>query len=142
MVHEDFAKALACLVSWREERANKLNGMMGVLFLLRNRVKAGWFHGDWVLNITAKNQFSSMSRIGDSQTVEYPDPRDPEWQALLQNVEPIFSGEAVDNLTAGALYYCDPGPGITPGGWFAREIIGKPDEHPQVAKIGTTLYFK
>lgn len=139
----ELEKGLACLLAWREERSNGVNGMMGVIFVLRNRAKAGWNSGSWIKNIDAKNQFSSISVIGDSQTVVYPDPRDPSFQQLMQIVDTIYDGTREDNLTNGALYYADMGsPAYNKGGWFDRNIAQNPTEHPRCAQIGTTTYFK
>ena len=144
MRNQDFLSALAALLSWREERSNGINGMLGVLFVLRNRLKTGWSGGDLSKIMETHGQFSSMTILGDSQTVAYPDPREPNFQKILQYVDSVFDADnpMADTLTNGALYYCDPGPGITPGGWFERVIIGQPTVHPRVATIGSTLYFK
>jgi Cell Wall Hydrolase len=137
----NYVLSLAALVAWREERGNGLNGCLGVLFVIKNRAKAGWEFGDIFKIITQKNQFDSMVLKGDPNTVEYPSPDDPVFSKLVQYVDGVFDGSTQDTLTQGALYYCDPGPGVTPGGWFQRNIIDNP-AHPRVAQIGTTLYFK
>jgi hypothetical protein len=143
MTVADFEKGLASLLAWREERSNGVNGMMGVLFVVNNRAKAGWSGGNWTRVIEAHNQFSSISVLGDSQTVAYPDVRDPMFMQVLQAVDSVYDGERQDKLTNGALYYADLGsPGYTKGGWFDRNIVQDPALHPRVAQIGTTTYFK
>lgn len=146
MTGDDFLKSLACLVAWREERSNQLNGMLAVLFVIRNRVQAGpakGFGNNWGTVIEQHGQFSSMSILGDGQTVAYPDVRDATFNQLLQLVDDVYSGERVDNLTDGAYYYADlTSKAYDQHGWFARNIVGKPDEHPRCAQIGTTTYFK
>lgn len=143
MQTEDFTKSIACLLAWREERGNQTNGMLGVLFVLRNRIKAGWFGGDWIRNMAVHGQFSSMTVKGDSQTVEYPDPRDPTFQQLLNYIDHIYDDTMPDTLTNGALYYADlSSPSYDKEGWFARVIVGQPGKHPRCATIGTTTYFK
>jgi Cell Wall Hydrolase len=138
----DFEKAEAVLLAWREERSNGVNGMLGVIFVVRNRARAGWSEGDWVKVIAARNQFSSMSVLGDSQTVDYPDVRDPSFLQVLQLVDSIYDDERTDLLTNGALYYADLGsPAYDKSGWFERAIVGDPANHPRVAQIGTTTYF-
>ena len=141
MTNEDYVKAIACLLAEREERSNGINGMLGVLCVLRNRAIAGWFKGAWLANITAKNQFSSMTVLGDRMTVEYQDPRAPAFQKVLQMVDQVYDGSLQD-MTAGALYYADlSSPGFVKGGWFDRTIVANPDKFPRVAQIGTTTYF-
>ena len=116
--------------------------MLGVLFVVRNRAKAGWNEGSWTKIIEAHNQFSSISVVGNSQTVLFPDPRDPDFLAIMQLVDSVYDDTRPDNLTQGALYYADLNAGVTPGGWFETNIVAHPDIHPRTAQIGTTTYFK
>ena len=139
----NYVLSLAALTAWREEASNGLNGCLGVLFVIRNRAKANWELGDWFRIITAKNQFDSIIRIGDPGTVRYPDPEDLIFSKLVTYLDGIYSGQIEDTLTQGALWYADIGsPGFTRGGWFDRNILQKSDEHPRIAVIGTTTYFK
>ena len=143
MLMGDYIKSQLCLVAWREERSNGLSGQLGVMFVIRNRVHAGWFEGDWAKNITGHNQFSSMSVKGDAGTVSYPDVRDPLFLELLQQVDGVYDNTTNDSITGGALYYADMGsPGYQKGGWFARVIAADSKNHPIVAKVGSTTYFK
>jgi hypothetical protein len=141
VTNEDYVKAIACLLAEREEQTNGTNGMLGVLFVLRNRVNAGWFKGDWLANISARNQFSSMTVLGDAMTIKYQDPREPAFQKVVQMVDQVYDGSLPD-MTAGALYYADlNSPGFVKGGWFDKTILANPDKFPRVAQIGTTTYF-
>lgn len=143
MTVADFEKAITCLLAWREERSNGTNGMLGVMLVVRNRAKAGWNQGNWSKIIEAHNQFSSMGVIGDSQTVAYPDPRDPQFLNTLQIVDSVYDESRPDVLTNGALYYADlNSPAYNKGGWFDRNIASQPGHHSRVAQIGTTTYFQ
>jgi Cell Wall Hydrolase len=142
MTSENYIKSLACLLAWREEASNGVNGMLAVLFVVANRAKADWEMGDWNKIITAHNQFSSMSVSGDGQLVHYPDPHDTNFNKVLQFVDGIYDGSLQDNLTSGSVYYADlTSPGYQKGGWFDRVILGNPNRFPSVAKVGTTTYF-
>lgn len=142
MTSDNFIMSLLALLAEREERSNGVNGMLGVMFVVRNRVNAGWNGGDWVKVITSHNQFSSISVLGDSQTVWYPDSREPNFQRILQEVDGVYDGSTADTLTNNALYYADlSSPGYNKGGWFDRCVANSPD-HPRVAVIGSTTYFK
>ena len=145
MQSDEFIKSTAALLAWREENSNGLNGMLAVILLLRNRVRAGkakGFPDSWMGNITQKNAFSSMTVIGDGQTVKYPDPRDPVFVRLLQEVDGIYDNTTADNLTHGALYYADlSSPAYKPGNWFDRNIVQNPARFPRVTTVGTTTYF-
>ncbi len=141
MTADEFIKGIAALLAWREEELNGVNGMLSVLFVVRNRVKAGWNGGDWGKIIEGHNQFSSMTVLGDKRTVAYPDVREPSFQRVLQEIDAIYSGETADTLTNGALYYYNRGPGVTPGGWFERTILANPKRFPRTATVGSTIYF-
>jgi hypothetical protein len=143
LIQSDFVKSLLALLAWREERSNHVNGMLGVCFVVRNRVKAGWNGGDYLKNITAHNQFSSISVIGDGGTVAYPVSNDPEFMQILQLVDLVYDDTRPDTITNGALYYADMNsPGYNHGGWFDRNIVQNPTAHPRCAQIGSTTYFK
>jgi len=135
----DFEKAIVALTAWREMSGEGVNAMLAVVFVLRRRAELGWNGGSLYNNAIAKNQFSSMSVMGDPNTVRYPDIREPGFQTLLQKVEDIYEG-AADNLTNGACYYCVPENSTS--GWFKSNILDRPDEHPRCAVIGKTFFFK
>lgn len=138
-----FTKAILALLAWREERSNGISGELAVCFVVRNRVNAGWSQGDWGKVIETHGQFSSISIIGDSQTVLYPDTRDPLFLTVLQAVEGIYDGTTDDTLTNGALYYADlSSKAYNKGGWFDRNIVQFPETHPRCAVIGSTTFFK
>jgi Cell Wall Hydrolase len=138
----NYVLSLAALTAWREERGNGLNGCLGVLFVIKNRAKAGWDFGDIFKIITQKNQFDSMVRAGDPNTVVYPEPSDQIFSKLVQYVDGIMDGTIEDTLTQGAKYYADlTSPGYTKGGWFDRQIVQFPEKHPRVATVGSTTYF-
>lgn len=140
MTIPDYEKCLAALLAWREERSNGVNGMLGVLYVVRNRYKA--WGGSWSQVIDKHNQFSSISVLGDNETIAYPDPRDPSFLQILQLTDTVYDGTRPDNLTNGALYYADmSSKGYRVGGWFDVNIARNAD-HPRVATIGTTTYFK
>jgi hypothetical protein len=138
----NYVLSLAVLTAFREERSNGLNGVLAVMFVIKNRANANWNNGDVYRIITAKNQFDSIVRIGDSQTVFYPDPTDPVFIKACQYADGILDGTTADNLTSGAKYYADMNsPGYTKDGWFAKNIVESPD-HPRTTTIGSTSYFK
>jgi len=142
MMPNDYVKSLAVLLAWREEAVNGVNGCLGVLFVIRNRATAGWEQGDWFAIMTAKNQFSSMTVLGDGQTTKYPEMHDPVFNKLLQYVDGVYDGTTQDTLTQGAVYYADiSSPYFNQTGWFAKTILANPTRFPSVAKIGTTTYF-
>ena len=126
MTPADFIKGQLCLFAWRE--ANQYGGitnMEAVLYVLRNRYRKGW--GEW-LHLVAK-----------SDSEELPDPRNLEFQQLLQKVDHIFDGTAPDRMTEGALYYSDLNHASQ---HFLETIARQPEEHPRCAVIGPVYFFR
>jgi hypothetical protein len=142
-----FMLSIACLMAWREEVSNGLAGMVGVLHVVRNRAKAGWFEGDFYKGVIAKNQFSSMVIPNDGQLTKWPILNDPNYglklQQLLHMAPAILSGAMDDqDPTAGAVFYADlQNPGFQKDGWFARVVLADDKKYPCVAKIGSTTYY-
>jgi len=115
MTGEEFIKGLLCLVA-EKERANGVNGMLGFMFMIRNRVNAGWYGGDWG---------KVIEDAAPDLTFHYPDVRDPSFQRVLQEVDGIYDGTTADTLTNGAIS-CNP--------------FGAGRE--RVAQIGSLTFFK
>jgi hypothetical protein len=57
-------------------------------------VKAGFTGADWIQVMCAHNQYSSMSVVGDSQSIVYGDLRDPLFQKLMQKIETIMQEQS------------------------------------------------
>lgn len=134
---KEYETVLAALCAWREARSEGLNGMIMVLAVLANRVHSGQF-GDWIDVITKKNQFSSMSVLGDSQTVLYPLNTDA-FRLLLLEAEKFRAGGAADP-TNGAIFYENPK--VATSRWFIDNIRNRPDIHPVVAKTANHTFYK
>lgn len=138
MIGTEFEKAVVALACWREMCSEGVNGMISVAFVLRNRAKAGWYHGSIYENAIALNQISSISVLGDPNTIKFPDIRDPDFQTLLHKLDAIYD-DAADLITNGAKYYAVLKDSTS--GWFFKNIVNKPAEHPRVAQIGKTTFF-
>lgn len=103
--------------------------------VVRNRVKAGWLGGDWLAVIEEHEGY----QFGDNN----PWPRltlldfdDPLAQRLCWKVDDIVDGKELD-ITEGALWYA-----ATPSPRFVEMICAHPDEHPLVARVGKTKFYK
>ena len=134
----EFEKSVVALAAWREMRGEGINAMLAVVFVLRNRAKAGWNGGSIYQNAIKLNQVSSMSVLGDKNTIKYPDIRDPDFQTLLHKIDAIYE-DVPDMITSGAKYYAVLTDATS--GWFFENIVNKPLEHPRVAQIGKTTFF-
>lgn len=104
MSGEDYIKAQAVRIAYEDGGSNGLNGMLAVLFVLRNKV---WGYagdapagaGDWQLIIDE----ALIGRTTNSLTL--PDVRDPSFQKVLQYVDGVFDNSLADHLTDGAMWY-------------------------------------
>ena len=137
MTSEDVEKVEAALFAWREEGSTSANAMLGVLFVLRNRVKAGWCHGSWLENIAD----AEAHHPGQRTINTYPDVRDPSFLQVLQLVDEVYDDRRVDNLTGGAFYWAKP-LSVDPKSWFAQEIMNDPGKHPRTGSIENTTFYR
>lgn len=135
-MHEfNYETFLMALTMRREARGEGRAGMRAVGHVIHNRSKAGW--GPIYDCITKKNQFSSISVPGDSQTVYFPRPAD--FLDTCHDAKRILEGQDGD-LTEGALYYYNPKTATSP--WFQNVIVADPVNHPTTLTLGNHQFFK
>lgn len=102
MIPAQFLHSLAAQLAWQDGRENGVNGMLAVLFCLRNRVAAGHENGD--LGRIIQGQHIWRYVTGQNFT-DVPDTREPAFAQLLGYIEGVFDNSIVDRLTVGALYW-------------------------------------
>lgn len=135
MTRDDLNKSLLLILAWREARGDGLLAMRAVMHVVKNRVTAQW--GSWDSMIEKHNQFSSISVLGDTQTIVWP--KDSDGDGLFDLVEAVYNGTDSDN-TNGALFYAREDEDlIKTSPWYVHNIISNP-KHPIVAKIGTQTF--
>lgn len=139
MTGDTYEQGIVALACWREMRGDLYTGMVSVGLVLRNRSLAGWHNGSIYNNAIAIDQLSSMSVKGDPNTIQYPDSREPQFQKLMQAMEPLFDNTLAD-ITQGAMYYAALK--YANSGWFFENIVSQPDKHPKILQIGQTTFFK
>jgi len=132
----DYNRAILSLCIWREARGEGLEGMRACAHVISNRVRAHW--GDYSKVIAAKNQFSSMTVLGDSQTILWPTRPNSMFEAAMDIAEKVYAETDIDP-THGALYYANLD--IAKSEWFQKQIVERPDEHPVTVKIGAHTFF-
>jgi hypothetical protein len=143
-----FIKAEICRLAYLDGFSEGLNGMMAISFVLRNRVNAGWWGGDWV-NVLSHHKDYSYRTEPYPDTI--PDPRVFSFQTLLQEIDGIFSGQRVDDITVPvqpsfqpsaypkALYYAKLDSISNP--WFLESISRNTQQHSRVAQVGQLFFF-
>jgi spore germination cell wall hydrolase CwlJ-like protein len=135
MTPDDYARVLLTIVVFREARGDGPDAMRAVANVIRNRASKLQLGSDaekLIKVITSKNQFSSMSVVGDSQTVVYPLATDYDYiSSILNDTQP-------DN-TLGAMFYANEA--VVTSEWYKNNIENSPD-HPITVKIGKQTFRK
>lgn len=138
------------LKSWQEAHEEGLNGMCAVAFAIRNRVRAGWFGGNWIEVLSNLDKSSSKLEL---PITAIPDTRPYAMMQFMQIVDNIFSGSQEDNITIKqggdvqsmglkvpvALYWARLDQVTNP--FFLENIIRKPEQHPRIAQCGQLFFF-
>lgn len=130
----DYNTALLAVVGYREARGEGPEGIRAVMNVIKNRVTAGW--GDWSKVITGKNQFTSISVPGDSQTVVWPAKPDPIFDSCMQIATDVYTGTGADT-TGGALFYGNPRDLTST--WFINNVVNK---RQKTVTIGHHDFYK
>lgn len=124
MTSAQFLHSLAAQLAWQDGQEHGVNGMLAILFCLRNRVAAGHENGDLGRIVQAQHVWRYATH---QNFVDVPDTREPAFSQLLGYVEGVFDNSIVDRLTTGALYWGDQ-----------RTITGR----TKVAQVGTLDLWK
>lgn len=146
-----FITSMLALKAWQDGHEEGLDAMLGIAFTIRNRVRAGWYNGDWISVLSHHDEWSA--RI-EPPTSQIPDTRSYAFMVFLQKVDSIFSGAQEDNITVKpdgewrtimatpppvALYYARLDQITNP--WFMENISRQGDKHPRVAQVGQLFFF-
>jgi hypothetical protein len=113
-------------------RHGGVNNMLAVAQVLRNRVFAGW--GDWL---------EVVQRAPEKRATIYPphmsELRSGNVRVLLNKIDDVYTKADAEDLTAGALFYVEPGFPVAE--WFKTEVLDRPDEHRRTAHVGPVWFF-
>ena len=115
------------------ERHGGVNNMLAIAHVLRNRVFAGW--GDWLEVVTHAGQ-----KRGNLYIHDMPNIRTQNVRVLLNRIDEIYTRADANDLTGGALFYCEPN--LPLAEWFKTEVLDRPEDHPRVAHIGPVWFYK
>lgn len=155
MTGTDFIAGQLALKAWQDGYPEGLNGMLAVAFTIRNRVRAGWYGGDWLQVLSHHQEYAATLAL-PSQTL--PDIRVYSINALLQEITGIVNGTREDNITIKRDEYATFRPGSRPvalyyghtdkidNPWFLEEICrAKNDDgtmrHERVANMATLTFW-
>lgn len=155
MLGEHFLKSQLALTAWRDGKDDGLSGMLGVCFVIRDRVRAGWYNGDW-LSLLAHHREYSWTDAPYSD--ELPSTRNYAFDLLLKEIDGVFAGTRENDVTQPqealstvfqfqnmaakpvALYYARlSDPQIRP--WFVENISRVVDKHRLIASVGSLSFF-
>lgn len=102
------------LCVWREAMGEKQVGMLGVAWVMWNRLQ-NKFRGAETMHdvVEDKEQFSSMTHLGDPMTVEWPTGKQPPanlaaWVQAQREITAVFNAGQSQDPTNGAMYYFNP----------------------------------
>ncbi len=150
MTGTDFIAAHLARIAWMDGFHEGLSGMLAVAFVVRNRVRQGWYGGSWTDVMSHHQEWAATLTLSDPYFL--PDIRVYSINALLQEVSGIVLGTREDNITikrdeystfrAGsqplALYYGHTDKIDNP--WFL-ENIARNDQHKRVATMATLTFW-
>jgi hypothetical protein len=139
MTLNDLQRAALVMFAAREAiETGSLQTMKGICYVIRNRVKAGWYDGTW---------FAVLEHHRESAGNE---PRDIELDAsnrilqmMIRDVDDIFysqGSDPVEEAIGKCLYwnFIDR----PAKQWFRENIIGNEKDHPIRAHIGMALFYE
>jgi hypothetical protein len=122
---------------WREAVVHGgYNNMLAIAFVIRNRVRSGWFNGDWLEILDHAHGVCGTWRDQDSHV---PSMSKPEIRTVLSYIPNIYAGVEPDKMTEGALYYGELD--RIDNTWFKESILAHLDIHRRVATIGPVTFF-
>lgn len=136
MTAEQFIKAHLAAFAHREAAHHGgIDNMLAVAFVIRNRQRAGWQGGNWMMIL-----HSAPEAAGTIYQPSAPDLRDINFKMLLQQIDDVYSGMAIDKMTEGAKFYCELNK--CHNDWFRDSIVRDPEHHPRVATVGNVSFFR
>lgn len=128
---------LWALCVWREARSLGMAGMTAVAWVMLNRLNSKAWGSTMTDVVTARLQFSSMTALGDPETVVWPNshlsPPDAEaWQQAQQAVLMVtISTPQNDPTKGGTNYYSQT---IAPPDWAANMT--------ETLQVGNTVFYR
>lgn len=142
MTFNQFERAL--LVKFAHDEAvhtGSLASMKAVCYVIRNRVRAGWFDGSWTNNLQ-----SAWEVAGNDRPFDGPPKLDVQnrlFQLLLRDIDDIFFAASEDEtqiVVGECLYYHFIDRPVRE--WFVERVIRETEAHPRRAHVGSIVLYE
>lgn len=147
MTDADFICANLARIAYYDGFSEGLSGMLACAFTIRNRVKAGWFGGDWIQVLSHhKEKAADLTPFPE----ELPDPKIRSVRFLLHEVTGIFSGARQDDITVSGQSVLSVAPPVAlyyghldrvTNDWFLNSICRDYENHQRIATVGALTFF-
>lgn len=133
-----------------------LEQMKAIAYCMRNRVKAGWYDGQWLAVIE-----HAADAAGNPPQPFHLDPNSRALQRLVADIDDIYYGARpseqqrvqapiaqryapqggdLEDAVGKSCYWCWINQPLTP--WFKDKILSQPAEHPSRAQMGLMALFE
>ena len=135
-----FERAIVAEFAYSEAReTGSLDAMKAILYVLRNRVKAGWGDGTWlsVLRSPFEHAVSAIVLAGGFDT------QDRLLQMLIRDVDDIYMGnteEPVKDLVDDALFWQFVNREVSPE--FVEKIVRDEINHMRIGSLGFLVFYR
>jgi hypothetical protein len=157
MTLNDVQRAALALFAAREAgEGGSLEQMKAIAYIVRNRVKAGWFDGQWLTVI--EHSWESAGNLAKKRALL--DPSNRIFQRFVADIDDIYYGAGrptrvihetptaqrfaadggeLEAATSSALFWAWLDRPYTP--WFNENILGQSRSHPMRAQMGLLAFF-
>lgn len=151
MTAEQYTRARLAQWAWEVAgRANNLQVLRAVCYVLRNRIKAGWHGGSWLDNLLFAFQSEGNDEPPIVSGLTKSPLEDQNFIRLLRDVDEIFYGSTLDDVGTSleedkasklgpCLYFHFVDEPVTE--WFKENIIRDPD-HARGPIIGKMIFYR
>lgn len=147
MTQNDLQRAALVLFAARQVGPRGcLEQMKAICYCMRNRVRAGWYDGNW------------MRAIEEAQEIEPHfvepfklDPNNRDLQRMTREIDEVFYGDngyadgssdsiSLESSIGAQKYWMFLGRDVS--SWFALHVIGDRQNHPSRTQMGTMIFFE
>lgn len=140
MTLEQFQRAMVVRFAVDEAtHTGSLACMKGICYVLRNRIKSGWYDGSWIMAVERSFE------VAGHELQERPklDINNRLFQLLVRDIDDVFYSSGEDETAAvvgDCLYYHFIDRPVRQ--WFVENIIRDPQNHPRRAHIGSIAFHE